>query len=368
MFPYDLTSLPIKSKVGQLFFVGLPGSEIDNAGAEVLGIGPGGICLFARNIREAHQTRSLLEAISKQLDVPPLLSIDQEGGTVDRLRRILEPMPAASLIRRRHEARRLATLIAESLRLLGFNMDFAPVVDVITAERSHPSNGLYSRAFGQTAEETADLAGEFLSTLALDGVVGCLKHFPGLGAAAIDSHEDLPSIELPESVIDDVDLFPYRALLDSQSPFAVMVAHSAYPNHPLQEMDSEGRPLPASLSRNFSTVLLRERLGFEGVTITDDLEMGAIIKNYGIGTACVHAIIAGADMLAICADPSHIREGYEAVLSAVDAGYIELARIDESMSRIAKLKHQMKEPLPFDPQRLSELSREIAEFKASLNQ
>lgn len=364
-----LTSLELDEKLGQLFFIGLPGPLMDVQTASLLHeIRPGGVCLFARNIREAQQTRTLLEEISKSLEVSPFLSLDQEGGLVDRLRRVFEPMPPANQILRQHEARRLAELIAESIRILGFNMDFAPVVDVITPERSNPSNGMYSRAFGTSAEEAADLASGFLSTLALNGVVGCLKHFPGLGAAAVDSHEELPSIFLSERDLEETDLYPYRAILDKRTPAAVMVAHAAYPAHPLQETGSEGEPLPASLSRNFTTVLLRERLGFDGVVVTDDLEMGAVIKNYGMGKASVMAIQAGADMLAICADPANLKAGFYAVRDAVQNGDIGAARIDESLLRIAKLKYQMKKPLPFDRERLSELSLEIAEFKASLSQ
>jgi len=365
----EFTALSLEEKIGQLFFIGLPGADFDPDSVRLVEeVRPGGVCLFARNIREASQTQQLIGEISRSLKVSPFISLDQEGGLVDRLRRILEPMPAVNLIRRRHEARRLAEMIAGAMRILGFNMDFAPVVDVITPERSNPSNGLYSRAFGSTAEEATDLAGEFLSILSLKGVVGCLKHFPGLGAARVDSHEELPSISVPESELGEIDLYPYRALLDGQIPAAVMIAHAAYPNHPLQESDQSGKPVPASLSRNFITTLLREQLGFEGVVVTDDLEMGAILKNYGVGRACVMAIKAGADMLAICADPNNIRLGFNAVREAVADGDIPAGRIDESLFRIAKLKYQIKEPLPFDRDRLSELSREIAEFKASLSQ
>ncbi len=365
MIQQDLT---LKQKIGQLFFIGIPGPQVDDSTRELLEeVTPGGVCLFTRNIREAKQTRQLLDEIRQISDVFPFLSIDQEGGLVDRLRRIMTPMPAASKIKDTADAARFASIVAATLRLLGFNMDFAPVIDVISEERSKTSNGMFSRGYGHTKEDVVSLGGTFLETLQQNGIIGCLKHFPGLGAASVDSHEELPQVEISADELNGVDLYPYVELISSGEAKAVMAAHAAFPHHRLQETDQNGKLLPSSLSNNFITTLLRDELKFDGLVITDDLEMGAIIKNYGIGEACKMAVLAGVDMLAICADPNAIRDGYHAVLQAVNNGEITEARIDESLTRIAKLKSQLAEPLPFDAARLQYLSDEVAALNADLN-
>lgn len=361
-----LLSLP--EKIGQLFFVGIPGAGLDEATIRLLAeVSPGGVCLFARNIKEPIQTRTLLEGLRNALPVEPFLSIDQEGGLVDRLRRIVRPMPAANKIRTRSEATEIATVIAETLRLLGFNMDFAPVVDVINDSRRHATNGLLSRAYGNSAKDVVELAGAFLDSLRSQGCLGCLKHFPGLGASEVDSHEELPSVRISGDEFNDVDLYPYKNLLMSRPQPAVMAGHACYPDLDLQERDQDGKLLPSSLSESIISGLLRNDLGFDGLVITDDLEMGAIVKNYGIGDACIMALEAGVDMLAICAGVDSIYEGFRAVLDATASGRIAEGRIDRSLHRIAAAKAGLSEPLPWDPSRLTALSEQIDGINARLN-
>lgn len=360
------SSLPLNQKVGQLFCIGVAGPELDTATRDLLDeITPGGVCLFARNIREAAQTRKLLDDIREISAIIPFLCVDQEGGLVDRLRRIMTPMPAANKMRDISDAKESAEIITTTLRRLGFNMDFAPVVDVVNAERAKAANGLFSREFGRTADEVVELAGTFLDTLQKGGIVGCLKHFPGLGAASVDSHEELPRVEITEDEFENIDLVPYKELL--KNAHAVMVAHAAYPKLPLQETDQNGKLLPSSLSANFITTTLRGRLGFDGVVITDDLEMGAIVKNYGIGEACKMTVNAGGDMLAICADPTAVREGYSAVLKAILDGEISENRIGESLDRISSLKEKLELPLAFKPEHIAELSEKVASLNAALS-
>ncbi len=361
-------SLTIEETIGQLFVIGLPGPDIDSETQDILEeISPGGICLFARNIRNADQTRDLTNRLRSILEVLPVIAIDQEGGLVDRLRRVLSPMPAAEKIRTLGDASLLSRLVSQALLALGINMDFAPVVDVVDEQRMGFSNGLASRAFGRSKEEAADMAAEFLSVLQANGVLGCVKHFPGLGASQVDSHEELPSVDISEDELRLTDLHPYRRLISSGIVHAVMVAHAAFPPVSLQEYDQNGKLLPSSLSYNFVTNLLRGDLGFNGLVVTDDLEMGAIVNNYGIGDACVRAIAAGVDMLAICSDPGAIREGYRSLLRAVNAGLIDLDRIHLSLERVAKLKGRLSNPLPFDRSGLESLAAEITEFTERLN-
>lgn len=363
-----LRSLSLEQKIGQLFFIGIAGPQADDATRELLSqISPGGVCLFARNIKETVQARNLLDEIRALLPVTPFLSVDQEGGLVDRLRRVMAPMPAPSKLTNATDGAQLAAIIGETLRILGFNMDFAPVVDVIDDERAKHTNGLFSRTFGRSKEDAAEFGAEFLNALQTNGVIGCLKHFPGLGAARVDSHEQLPVVEIQGSDLSDTDLFPYRELLGTGNVHAVMAAHASFPNHRLQETDQNGKLLPSSLSYNFITKLLRGELGFRGLVITDDLEMGAIIKNYGIGDASKMAVLAGVDMLAICADPDKVREGFNAVLKAVESGEISHERLERSLERIAALKNKLPQPIAFDPNRLAQLSNEVAKLNARLS-
>jgi beta-N-acetylhexosaminidase len=363
----SLNNLTLEQKVGQLFFIGVQGPAIDHQTEKLLDqISPGGVCLFARNIREASQTRELLDAIHERSAVKPFLSLDQEGGLVDRLRRIITPMPAVNLFRDADTAGRFGSIVAEVVRIIGFNMDFAPVVDVIDKKRETVTNGLFSRAFGTSAEEAAQFAGAFLENLQNGGCLGCVKHFPGLGASEVDSHEELPRVLITEDELGGTDLVPYQRLFERNLIHCVMVAHALFPNVGLQEDAQNGKLLPSSLSRRIIDGLLRAKLQFDGLVITDDLEMGAIVKNFGIGDACITAITAGADMLAICADPDRIREGYEAVLKAVESSELKRERLDKSLQRIAAAKSLLNEPLPFDSQRLAELSDSVARLNDEL--
>lgn len=358
----------VRKKAGQLFIIGIHGTSLDGEAKDLLEfVRPGGVCLFSRNIRNAAETRKLLADIRSILDFEPILCLDQEGGLVDRLRRVISPMPAPSAFSKVGEVSEFGKLIAEAVRRLGFNLNFAPVVDVSSANRPSGSNGLYSRTFGNSPDETIEFADAFLTSMQEAGCVGCLKHFPGLGAAKVDSHEELPVVDVDDDELSSVDLEPFRRLIASNTVAAVMVAHAAYPQCHLQETDQNGKLLPSSLSYNFVTQLLRQTLGFTGLIFTDDLEMGAIQNNYGIADACTRAIGAGNDMLAICADAERIRTGFGAVVSAIESGEIVADRLDESLARIASFRSMLQPPLPFSEERFSELSSHIDELKARLN-
>lgn len=356
-----------QEKIGQLFFVGIPGAALDAATVDLLEqVKPGGVCLFARNIREARQTRELLDGIRDLLPNEPFLSLDQEGGLVDRLRRVITPMPAPARLRSPEDAARLASMIAEATSILGFNMDFAPVVDVIDENRAGSSNGIQTRNFGCNREEVDEFAAAFLEGLELNGILGCLKHFPGLGASTVDSHEELPQVPIETEEFESVDLYPYREILRQNNRVSVMIAHAAYPNLYLQEVDQNGKLLPSSLSPAVVNGLLRNKLGFDGLTITDDLEMGAIVKNYGIGEACKMAVNAGVDMLAICASPDAIREGFSAVFEAVESGEISSERLEESLARIEKQRAFLSPPEEFDETELARVSDEVERLNKEL--
>ncbi|MBX3243998.1 MAG: glycoside hydrolase family 3 protein [Acidobacteria bacterium] len=363
-----LEKLTTEQKIGRLFFIGISGSELDANTIRLLEtVRPGGVCLFARNIKEAGQTRELLDSIRSLLGYEPFLSLDQEGGTVDRLRRIVEPMPAAGSIRSVEDAAQHASIIAQTVRMLGFNLNFAPVVDVATEERQAFSNGLRSRTFGSNADEVTTLAGAFLRTLQAGGCIGCLKHFPGLGGAQVDSHEDLPQVNISEEALYNVELLPYRELFAAGDVKMVMVAHAAFPGLRLQETAQNGRLLPSSLSRAVVHDLLRVEMGFNGIAITDDLEMGAILKGFGIADACRMAVQAGEDMLAICASSDAILAGHAAVSEAFHNGMIELEILDTAVSRIETIRSDIQPVPEFDPLVIEEMSAQVSALKSRLN-
>ncbi|QQS33120.1 MAG: glycoside hydrolase family 3 protein [Acidobacteriota bacterium] len=348
--------------VGKHFLVGLPGAELDPAATDLLDeVRPGGVILFARNIKSCEQTRLLLDEIVGKLGYRPLIAVDQEGGLVDRLRRVLSPLPAAAKMLSADDARRLGRLAGEPLSILGFNLDLAPVVDVMDGSRSDRSNGLYSRIFGDSKEQASEFAEAFITGLAKFGILGCLKHFPGLSAARVDSHEELPVVDIDREELDEIDLFPYRRLLD-RDRCAVMIGHAVYPNTNLQAIRPDGRLLPSSLDDGIVNGLLRRDLGFDGLVITDDLEMGAIVNTYGIGDACVKAMNAGNDMLAICAKPQSILAGFRAVQAAADSGDISGDVLTASSARIERFGQNIAEPRQFDESRLNEIAREIEDF------
>lgn len=359
----NFENLSPEQKTGQLFFIGLPGTEIDEPTRRLLEtISPGGICLFSRNIKTAVQTRKLLDDVREILPVEPFLALDQEGGLVDRLRRVVTPMPSVKTITESGKTEcveRLALITAELIRLLGFNLNFAPVVDIIDESREKFVNGLYSRGFGKSKDDVVNFAGLYLDELQSGGVLGTIKHFPGYGATEVDSHEELPKVNLTDEQLFAEDIFPYKHFIETKDVNAVMVGHAAYPQTSFQEKDENGNFLPSSLSYNFITKLLREKLNYKNLVLTDDLEMGAIIKNYGIGEAAKMALQAGNDQLLICANTDKMYEAFESVNNSVKSGEISAERIEQSLDIIADVKSKLSPPLDFDENRIAEISNEI---------
>lgn len=360
-----IRSLPLEQKIGQLFFIGLPGVELDEEAKNLLQeVSAGGVCFFTRNIREASQTRKLLDDLRDFLPIEPILSLDQEGGLVDRLRRVATPMPSASSLKTTENIKKLAEITAELIRIFGFNTNFAPVVDIPTQESLNTQNGLQSRCFGESLESVVALSEIYLKTLQDNKILGCPKHFPGIGSSVTDPHEELPIVKNNHQDLLKNDLIPYQKLL--QQTHQIMIAHAAYPNLDLQERDQNGKLLPSSLSYNIVTKLLRQELDFQGLVVTDDLEMGAILKNYGIGEACKMAIKAGVDMLLICANPDAVKEGFRAISQAIKTGEITEKQLEESLQRIALYKNLMQPPVNFDKNRVAELSKEIEKLNEKI--
>jgi len=372
--PVDtLYSLPLEQQIGQFFFIGLPGTDLNDETRDLVReVQPGGVIAFGRNVAGAEQVRNLLDGVRALVPTAPLFGIDQEGGLVDRLRKMFTPMPSARTIRQHGDlaaARTLGRVTGEVLRMLGFNLNFAPVMSIMTDDRDLLSNGLYSRSFGRSPGEVLGYTTVYMRGLQGTGCLGCLKHFPGIGAGEVDSHEEMPIVKLSHDDLIAQDLAPYIELFQRRDDRVrcVMVSHGGFPNIDIKEETTGGLLEPASVNHAIVTNLLREELGYQHLIVTDDLEMGAISRHFEIEDAVVQAFLAGEDMLLICADPEKIRRGYHALLAAAKDGRIPPARIRASLRRIAATKTIAAPPLPLDLDRLQVLSDEIFKLNSKLN-
>jgi len=369
----SLHSLPLEQQAGQFFYIGLPGTELDvETRALIEEVKPGGIIIFGRNVASPQQLRTLIDGVRALLPVEPLVGIDQEGGLVDRLRKIFTPMPAARTIRQHGDlaaSRALGRITGEVLRMLGFNMNFAPVMSIMTDERDLLSNGLYSRSFGRSPGEVLGYTTVYLRGLQETGIIGCLKHFPGIGAGEVDSHEQMPLVKLSHDDLIAQDLAPYIELFQRKDDRVrcVMVSHGGFPNIDIRQEFAGGLLEPASLSHNIVTRLLREELGYQHLVVTDDLEMGAISRHCDIEAAAIRSFVAGEDMMLVCARPDVIRRGYQALLQAAQAGKISQERMHESLKRIADIKGIIAQPVPLELDRLQDLSTETTQLNQKLN-
>ncbi len=365
-------SLPLEQQVGQLFFIGLPGTEIDQAARELIEeIKPGGIILFGRNVESPQQVRKLLDDARALIPSPVLCGVDQEGGLVDRMREIFPPMPSARAIRQHGDlagVRTLGRVTGEVLRMLGFDINFAPVMSIITQERSQLTNGLYSRSFGQSPGEVLGYTTVYMRGLQGTGCLGCLKHFPGIGAGNVDSHIEMPLVPLSRDDLLAQDLAPYIELFQRADDRVrvVMVSHGGFPNIDIKHGTTGGLIEPASISPRIVTNLLRQELGYKHLVVTDDLEMGAIAKQFEIEDASTRAFLAGEDMLLICATPETIRRGYHGVLQAVRDKKITERRLQSSLRRIAATKALMRPPVSLDMERYNKLADEIRQLNKRL--
>jgi beta-N-acetylhexosaminidase len=281
-------------------------------------------------------------------------------------------MPSARTIRQHGDlaaARSLGRITGEVLRMLGFTINFAPVMSIMTEDRDLLSNGLYSRSFGRSPGEVLGYTTVYMRGLQGSGLLGCLKHFPGIGAGEVDSHEQMPVVRLSHDDLIAQDLAPYIELFQRRDDRVrcVMVSHGGFPNIDIREEVTGGLLEPASLNYNIVTQLLRQELGYKHLVVTDDLEMGAIARHCEIEDAAVRAALAGEDMLLICASPDKIRRGYHGLLEAAKNGRLTHERIKESLDRIARTKTIMEPPLPLDLARFQQLADEILKLNSKLN-
>ena len=304
----------LREAAGSLLMVGLSSTEatgLERAWLKL--VRPSGIILFRRNIKDAAQTRALLNAATALCAPHSFRCVDLEGGSVDRLRDALAPIPSAQAVAlaARHSGkasliREQGELVARAVKAFGFNTTLAPVLDLALPASSRVMG---TRSAAATAEGVVEYGRSFLSGLAAHGVIGCGKHFPGLGGGTLDSHLETPAIHRTMRELNQEDLAPYRQLHD-QLPM-IMVSHAAYPTTP-------GGNRPASASTYWITNVLRKQIGYRGIIFSDDLEMGGILNFMPIEEAVIAAIRAGMDLMEICHSPELILRAYESLISEAE--------------------------------------------------
>jgi beta-N-acetylhexosaminidase len=357
------SSPDLRQQVGQLLIMGFDGTEASAHLRSMLGtLHPGGVILFKRNITEPAQTHALLRDAQKTGATTMFRCIDMEGGTVDRFRDVIAPIPSVAEVAATGSLslfRKQGKLIGQQLRALGFNTDFAPCVDLRFEESK---SALGSRTVSADPVETVRYAREFLGGLHDAGILGCGKHFPGLGGATLDSHHHLPSINKTLKQLWSEDLIPYRKMR-KEFPF-VMVAHISYPK-------ITGDALPASLSKRWITGILRQKIGYRGLVVSDDLDMGGVLNSASIEEAAIETLRAGSDMFLVCQKEEHVWRAYEAVFKRAEGDRTFARLVALKAKRVARFKakssvlHARMSPAP-TPSKVNLLRRKVWEFTEEL--
>lgn len=340
------------SDPGQLLLVGVPGPELDPATAALFEkIQPGGYILFGRNIVSPAQLRRLIDDLRGISRVEPVITIDQEGGRVSRLRLIGNEPPNAQQLRDRDDLgliRRHGDITGRLLRVFGFNLDLCPVLDISFDDEA--DNSLRGRCYGRSVDEVIRKAGAFNDGLRGAGILSCGKHFPGYSSAGLDPHHELPRLERSREAMEEEELAVFRAMAGSVD--SMMIGHIA-----ISGLDEINRP--ASLSPAIIRDLLRRDMGFDGLVMTDDLDMGAILNHYGFDETMRLGIEAGIDLLMIC----HRVELAEAAKAAIEPLGDRLAPALES---VARCKSRLAPPTPFSLEAFQAVDSEIWDLRVAV--
>ncbi|SDD71128.1 beta-N-acetylhexosaminidase [Paenibacillus sp. UNCCL117] len=334
---WELNELTLRQKIGQLLMCGFPGkTPTEEIGRLITDDAIGGVIYFRRNLEEPAQVAAMSEELQKKAEIaglPPLLiAVDQEGGMVTRIEKGVTVMPgnmALGAVGDSDAAYIAGKVTGTELRQMGVNMNFAPSLDI----NNNPDNPVIGvRSYGGTAELVSELGVAAVRGLQDAGVAATVKHFPGHGDTGEDSHHSLPTVPHARERLDKLELAPFRRAIE-QGTDAVMTAHVLFPS-------VEPERLPATLSSRVIEGLLRQELGYDGVVVTDCLEMNAIAGFYGIGEGAVKAVEAGADLVLVSHRYERQREALDALVAAVESGRISEERIDRSVQRLLALKNR----------------------------
>jgi beta-N-acetylhexosaminidase len=347
--------------LGQLILTGVPGKELDAETAALFRrVQPGGFILFGRNIESAGQLRKLIDDLRDLSAVEPIITIDQEGGRVSRLRLIGNEPPNAQQLREKDNVdliRRHGDITGRLLRLFGFNLDLCPVLDISFDDDA--DNSLRGRCYGKTVEQVVRNASAFNGAMREQGIASCGKHFPGYSAATIDAHHDLPKIERTREELDREELAVFQQFIgrgDSpESPIvdSMMICHAWYPSF-------EPSKIPASLSKRVVTELLQEDMGFDGLIMTDDLDMGAILNEYGLDETIRLAVAAGDDLAMICHRVPAIEEVHRTLAT------LPSDQVERALARVARFKTQLAPPHEFSESAFRKIDDEIWELRVAV--
>ena len=317
-------------KVGQLMMIGIHGKSLNDDAKFMLNeYRVGGIILFDRNMESKDQVKTLITDINKagkSAGLTPLfLGIDQEGGAVARMDDKLIKVPPAEEVGKEpvEQAAALAREVGTELKELGFNINFAPVADLgLTYGRSYSTNPDEVVRYASAVGKSYDEAGLWYS----------YKHFPGIGKTDVDLHADTSIVPVSKETLLSEDTKVFVDLIKQSKPntYTIMVSHAMYP-----QIDPDH---PSSLSKAIITDWLRKDMGYNGVVVTDDMDMGALAKHYTFGDMAVQSILAGSDILLVCHEYEHMQEAYNGLMKAVKDGRISKERLDESVKRILLMK------------------------------
>jgi beta-N-acetylhexosaminidase len=319
---------------GQFLIIGIPGPELDADTREAIKeIQPAGFILFGRNIASSAQLRHLTEDLRACVQQEPIITIDQEGGRVSRLKEIGHEPPSARQLREKQDIPLIehhGRLTGQLLRLFGFNLDLCPVLDVSFDDEA--DNSLKNRTYGKSPEAVIAHAGAFNRGLRGEGILSCGKHFPGYSAATVDPHHDLPLIDRTAAQLSECEWRPYRALLPELD--SLMVGH-------VRNLHLDSTGMASSISYPMVQGILREAWNYSGVVLTDDMDMGAILNEYGFADSLRRAIRAGNDLILLCHRIPMAREAARALGELTDA---ELA---PAQARLTLFRQRLAPPTPF---------------------
>ena len=328
----------LRHRVGSLLIVGVESTSLSALElAWLRSLQPSGIILFRRNIETAAQIHALWQQAAAVLAAPFFRCVDLEGGTVDRMRDLVGPMPSVAEVAATNQPaiiRESGAVIGRMLHALGFNLDLAPVLDLALPDSR---DVMKTRVVSAEPANVIAYAREFIAALQQHGILACGKHFPGLGGGTLDSHHATPSISRTWDQIWEQDLKPYRALR-SALPL-VMVNHAAYP-----KIDTPSRP--ASLSRFWIEDVLRQKLRYRGLVISDDMEMGGVLNHASAESVAVEAIAAGTDLLEICHRADRVLATHEALLQEAERSPAFASAVEKAANRVARAKLRLLKKSP----------------------
>ena len=330
----QLDSMTLDEKIGQMITISYRKETMDSTlKSAIEEVKPGGFILFAENMSSYDGTIKLVKEIKELSSIPMFISIDEEGGKVQRLRSLkgveVTDVPYMYDVGEKNDLEltyQVGKLIAEELRVIGVNMDYAPDIDVF----SNPDNKVIGkRSFGSDKELVAKHGVSLAKGLEDNGVIAVYKHFPGHGNTATDSHVSLPVLDLTKEELESVDVYPFKEAIKNNAS-VIMIGHLAVP-----KMTEDN--IPASLSKKLITDYLKNELGYSGLVITDALEMGALTSYYKEEEICGKAVEAGVDILLM---PSSSRKCLKSVQDAIKDGRVTEEQINESARKILKLKYE----------------------------